>query len=1257
MERRTSQRTMTDQSVVLVVRGMSLWNWRIGNFSAGGLFLEPRDGMALPGGTEGLPDEIRVEIPPEVSAKPTVLSAQVKLRFRGEAGLGVSFTDPGNDLLKYLVAKHREERQRDRKSLAKALFLGPDGKDQAQEILKGIASIGERFLQREYERFEHQSLSELARIADEAESNDQREDLMLVSATLEKGWSGIRQRFFSSFRVGMAALIGGVKSGGAAKHPGQGDEVLELVSRENFDEWALVVGIARRAGSDLSRQLFILEKCLLVLSRMRVSDETNPLSPYSILWDYKQALEPLGLSFPAKQTLFKLFHQHVLSHIAVLYEELRAFLDERGLIDRIRAAGLIDHVSVRDEEQERTAPRIRSKKTAMGTLASLLGTRSEGAGRTTGSTGTGTAETGAQAATISEQAALEVLAAIPLAGMQPMTEQIESRLNADRGADGAVVLTPQVRGVINATEQLVSSIQGDLHLNREIRRFVASLQVPLIREALSDPTLLNNPEHPGRRLLEALGYLAPYLSRAVDSVSSEKGLLGGVLDSIGAGNLQSGNVDLNEITTRIEQLIQQQKVGFDENRAVVVKSCDEDQTYRHAEGMVLELLKRKLATGTVSVLLERLLRLGWAGLLTQTLATRGAQSEEWKTYSGLVDRFLELFAKTQPPLPVPRKKITTLIEVLKDGFTRYPVHREASAQFIADLEKLLRQESDQYGQYLEQRVSLDRDTLDSMFRRHMAGVPAKTDGVQVKSDWLELVHGISIGEWIVEQRETGQVRLISLAWKNASASRLVFVDGSGRKALDTGDTALAALFSEHKYALLEDNELPLVSRTVNRILQDTLRDLKQESDRDRLTGLHSRKALERKLQQLTGKATEEKVHHILMMLDIDRFSMINDACGFEGGDKLLVTTAGLLGAYQTREAFLARTGDDEFAILIENCTLDEGFQIAEIQRRALENLKFSWNDVSVPVTASIGIVAIDQTTPYSAPLLQTAISACSLPKQDGGNATRIYQKTDQDIERRNRMIRAVPVIEEALKKSRLSMFTQIIKPVFLGEGEPTYHELLLRVMDDKDRLCVPGEFIQAAEYYNRMRLVDRWMVDHFFSWLERHHQQLSDEADFSINLSVQSLMDVGFANFLLAKVDDSSFPSAKLAFEVTETALAQPLDKVVQLLTELRLRGCRVFLDDFGSGYASYSSLKDLPVDVIKIDGAFVKDMLTDKSSYAMVKSVTEIAHFLNKKVVAEYVESEGILVALQELEVDFVQGFAVGKPAAIQNMLRPEMA
>jgi diguanylate cyclase (GGDEF)-like protein len=1257
MERRTSQRTMTDQAVVLVVRGMSLWNWRIGNFSAGGLFLEPRDGLALPGGTKGLPDEIRVEIPPEVSGKPAVLSAQVKIRFRGEAGLGVSFTDPGNEILKYLVAKHREERQRDRKSLAKALFLGSDGKDQAQEILKGIASIGERFLQQAYEQYEHQSVNALAHFAEEAESNDQREDLMLVSETLVKEWSGIRQRFFSSFRVAMAALMGGVKSGGAAKRPEHGDEVLELVSRENFDEWALVVGIARRAGADLSRQLFILEKCLLVLSRTRVSDETNPLSPYSILWDYKQALEPLGLSFPAKQILFKLFHQHVLSRIATLYDELRAFLDERGVVDRVRAAGLIDHISVRDEERERSAPRVRSKKTAMGTLASLLGTRNAGTGRATGVTGTGAAEAGAQAATISEQAALEVLAAIPVVGLQPVTEQIESRLNATRGADGPVVLTPQVRGVITATEQLVSSIQADLHLNREIRRFVASLQVPLIREALSDPTLLNNPEHPGRRLLEALGYLAPYLSPASDPVSGEKGLLGGVLDSIGVGDLQSGSVDLNEITARIEQLIQQQKVGFDENRAVVVKSCDEDQTYRHAEGMVLELLKRKLATGTVSVLLERLLRLGWAGLLTQTLATRGAQCEEWRTYSGLVDRFLELFAETQPPLPVPRKKIAALIEVLKDGFTRYPVHREASAQFIADLEKLLRQESDQYGEFLEQRVSLDRDTLDSMFRRQVAGVPAKTGGDQAGSDWLELVHGISIGEWIVEQREAGQVRLISLAWKNASASRLVFVDGSGRKALDTGDTALAMLFSERKYAMLEDNELPLVSRTVNRILQDTLRELKQESDRDRLTGLHSRKALERKLQQLIGKATEGEIHHILMMLDIDRFSMINDACGFEGGDKLLVTAAGLLGAYQTREAFLARTGDDEFAILIENCTLDEGFQIAEIQRRALENLKFSWNDVSVPVTVSIGIVAIDHTTPYSEPLLQAAASASSLTKQEGGNATRIYQKTDHDIERRNRMVRAVPIIEDALKKNRLAIFTQLIRPVFLGEGEPTCHELLLRVVDDKNRFCEPEEFIQAAEYYNRMRSVDRWVVDHFFSWLEHHHEQLSGEDDFSVNLSVQSLTDTGFADFLLAKVDASPFPSAQLAFEVTETALAQPLDKVVQLLTELRLRGCRIFLDDFGSGYASYSSLKDLPVDVIKIDGTFVKDMLTDKSSYAMVKSVTEIAHFLNKKVVAEYVESEGILIALQELEVDFVQGFAVGKPAAIQNVLRPEVA
>jgi len=295
-------------------------------------------------------------------------------------------------------------------------------------------------------------------------------------------------------------------------------------------------------------------------------------------------------------------------------------------------------------------------------------------------------------------------------------------------------------------------------------------------------------------------------------------------------------------------------------------------------------------------------------------------------------------------------------------------------------------------------------------------------------------------------------------------------------------------------------------------------------------------------------------------------------------------------------------------------------------------------------------VAVDNAGTNAQSLLKAASSACNLAKQSGRNCCRVFQLSDEELQQQQKFVKSVPVIEEALEKNKISLHGQLITPLFMGEGNDHY-EVLLHLLDDNNRPSDPSDFISAAEKYDRMRSVDLWIIETFFSWAKKHSNQISSIEGFSLNLSGQSLMDDSFRAYIVKHLRDGALPPAKIGFEITETAVVKNIDLVNAFMQEIKQFGCKFYLDDFGSGYASYSYLKDLAVDCIKIDGVFVKEILKEKSSHAMVKSITEIAHHMNKQVIAEYVESEALIIELRELGVDYAQSYGVGIPQPLNTI------
>jgi diguanylate cyclase (GGDEF)-like protein len=1227
------------------VDGNPLLNWRICNFSLGGLFLAPvrrtpdqDSAVALEEITREL---LRVELPQPYTGKKEPLSTEVQVRHRCNAGVGVSFVNSDNGLLSFLSEKLHATGQTSQAEAGSAdTEISPSS---CKTILARLNNIGERYLQKQYSEFEGHVRDRLLSAADNAQSDVEQKELFFALTMLGKESAVIKRRFFANYKQAQENLCADPNSRNK-KQKGEAQEKLGLVAKDAFDEWALVVGIARSAESNAFSNLFTLEKCLAYMTKASINGETDPFSPFSILESYRHALNSLEFSVKAKETVYTSFRDYVLNPIDSLYLELNSFLDSQGIVKKTPVYGAKPKPK-KAAPSGGEQPMHRRKKGTVESLASLMGV-----GR--GAPAEGEEQDEEQGPVASADEVLATLSHLPQSTLRSLAERVQAELLQNAPPGETLLLPTETRETIAVTERLVGSIQNNPNLGSDIQRFVGNLQIPLVKEAINDPALLADPNHPGRRLLEALGDLAPYLSASTEQQPGG-GALAGIIEYFGEQEFLNGNVALRDVTDKIEELINQQKTAYDSNLALVLESCKEEESYLQAQETILALLTRKVTKGTVPLLVERVLRLGWVGLLANTIFNKGTKSQEWRVFAGLVDIFLKQFSEEKADEPIPARKIESLITVLKKGFERYPVHIREANQFIAGLESSLEKGSDQFAQYIKQRTTISKNDLKKMMQDQMPSVAGQGTADTVEKSWLDLVHDIKVDDWIVEQRDSGQVRLINLAWKSPYSSRLVFVDGKGEKALDTEDVALAELFSQNKYSLLEDKELPLVERTVSNLLENTLEKLKKESDRDPLTGLFSRKALQRELTSAIKNAQADEAHHVLILLDIDNFNVINDSCGYDGGDKLLETTANLIKTYLTRDAFVARAGDDEFATLIERCTLDEGFQIAEIQRRALENLKFQWEGSSVSISASIGIAAIDLSSTNARDLMNHAGSARSLAKQDGGNSSRAYQASDEDFERRERMQKSLPIIERALENDRLMIHCQLIKPVFAGDGDPTYHEMLLRIKDENGKPGSAEEFILVAEQHNRMRSVDRWVVDTVFSWLDRNHEKLATDDGFSINLSGQSVTDDKFSEYLHEKIDNSPFPNERLAFEITETALATQMKKAQEFLGSLRDKGCRTFLDDFGSGYASYSYLKDLPTDVIKIAGMFIRDMLQDKNSHAMVKSITEIAHFMKKQVIAEYVQDEATIISLTQLEVDYVQGYGVGIPVELNTLLR----
>lgn len=429
--------------------------------------------------------------------------------------------------------------------------------------------------------------------------------------------------------------------------------------------------------------------------------------------------------------------------------------------------------------------------------------------------------------------------------------------------------------------------------------------------------------------------------------------------------------------------------------------------------------------------------------------------------------------------------------------------------------------------------------------------------------------------------------------------------------------------------------------------------LAHQARHDSLTGLINRREFESRLQATLVEAHRyPDQHHWLCYIDLDQFKVINDTCGHLAGDELLKQIAGHLKREVRESDLVARMGGDEFAILLKNCDSARAREIVERVRSVLHDLRFAWDNKSFSSSASIGMVPIGATSGTLYDLLSAADKACYVAKDQGRNRVHIYLQDDDAVARHEGEMEWVHRIRHALEENRFALFFQPIQR--LRDRRNTHWEILLRMLDENGEHVPPMAFIPAAERYNLMGEVDRWVVRTTLARLQSACGRLQGpDSSVAINLSAQSLCDDAFLPFVLDQLEHTRIPAHRLCFEITETAAIANLSRAQEVIAQLKTRGCRFSLDDFGSGLSSFGYLKNLPVDYLKIDGTFVRDILEDPMDRAMVESINQIGHVMQIATIAEYVEDERTLKLLQQIGVDYAQGFGVARPAPIADLVR----
>ena len=522
-----------------------------------------------------------------------------------------------------------------------------------------------------------------------------------------------------------------------------------------------------------------------------------------------------------------------------------------------------------------------------------------------------------------------------------------------------------------------------------------------------------------------------------------------------------------------------------------------------------------------------------------------------------------------------------------------------------------------------------------------------------------LQHALLEQQWDVVITDHNMPRLNSenvLEIVNASGQDVPVIIVSG---IIPESIAVANMKAGAQDYIMKDNLARLIPAIERELSDARVRSAKRQAENtithmayhDTLTGLDNRNELEKRLQLAIEKSKQSQQTHALLYMDLDQFRVINDTGGYVAGDILLKQLSQLLKDKVRDSDCLARIGGDEFGILLESCPPDHALQVAHNLLKIITDFRFEWKNAPYSITASVGFVEINANTIGVDELLSNADMTCYLAKEQGGNRIKVFAGEDDEFSRKKGELQWITRLNQALEEKQFRLYEQAILPVSPHEQEIKHSEFLIRLENQDGSVMEPEAFVPAAEQYHLIAKIDRWVIETAFEYLAKMLKQgntMKDLGVYFISVSGSSLGDSSFYSFVKEKLDEYAIPGEMVCFEVKEATALSQFGPAIDFIKNIRQSGCRIAIDDFGAGLSSFSYLKAVPVDYVKIDGGFIGHVDHDPMDCAIVEAINQIGHIAGLQTIAELVESDAVMYKLKDIGVDYAQGNKLDAPHPI---------
>ncbi len=1110
--------------------------------------------------------------------------------------------------------------------------------------------------------------------ANQAHNNEEQQNLFSAEKKIKDNKSQIQQRFLTHLAEQLNCWIEGKPRISTEKEDQpSNDQNLSLVQQDDFEDWLLAKVTSTHLQSKLSHASFEVRQLLDMISEAKPEHCFNPLGANVITEAFRLAIEPMALENDVRQIAFDIFEQVAGHQLQAVYQWLikqidvpLAFRNRRRPTHTAANAASNPAPNIAEEDEPQVLPGGQepeahgySQPNQGAQQVPQMGYQPPAANMNAGYVAPSTAgsmgafrqhqaeaqqaysniqsllalryqriESGITSAAIGAELAQPSAPVAEHAQVQTALQQLWQSSDTQSGrvrqdleqvlASQEVALPAENRQAIDTLEHVTQNLVGNENVSDFVKPFITELEQPLSMMMLNDPSMMFNPEHPGRVALNSLTKLGRMTTTGQDRVSEKlKAML--------------HNIDTNSQPEELEAQFQGLQIGVNtllaeaERRAKmnadrVAQAAEGEHRVDQAREKISRLISKDTSGRTLPAIVMEWLEQGWKPLLTLILLREGVESKRFRGAVKLYRQVLSLFNPANSGRNELLERFNPLIKLM---------HHE--------LDQLNGPRPDHTRWHDELKISAEQH-LEAGEIEEVIEVPEEVEEEKpdLESKGARRALNLQVGDWLllVEQDQN-----VSVVWMAEDGSKFACVNHSGMKVVDYSLEQLASALDDGSVKRLYEQEESAVDQSLDALVQQIYNDLSAQANTDALTQIHTRSHFLRHLKEETAKSHRSNLTHTLCMIDIDQFKLINSEYGVEGGDECLKALAGELLTFCGNKVDCARMGSNEFAILFQHTDLAKGEAKARELKKQLEQLEIKSDKHSFRIHLSMGVSELNYQVSDETDLVEFAESACLSAKEKGGSRVYRYIENDNARIKRDEFMSWANKLNQALEADQLHLLCLPVTAIQESEKSQRQYEVIISIEDENGTQIPPLEYLQAAEHYSRMYLVDRWTLEQLIKWMSNHKEEVDKIDRFMLKLSGYSMNDESLLAFIFEQAREHDIPVDKLCFELNETSAIQNIEDATDFMHEMRSLGCEFTLSDFGTGQSSFEYLKQLPVNYVKIDHTFIDELVTSSADYAMVKSIHEIAHFMAKKTIAEQVNDVDTLDILRSIGIDLAMG------------------